>query len=87
MLIFPPTRSLARRMLAAKLIGSIENFGVRSFEATNAGRSATSYGSFVDPEAPRSGEPAGEVIDESEIEEWTRDIRPEDFGGKPGDRE
>lgn len=87
LLIFPPTRSLARRMLAAKLIGSIENFGVRSFEATNAGRSATSYGSFVDPEAPRSGEPAGEVIDASEIEEWTRDIRPEDFGGKPGDRE
>lgn len=91
-LIFPPTRSLARRMLAAKLVKSIENLGVRSFEATNASRSSTSYGSFVDPEGQRSDEPAGEVIEESEIEEWTRNIRPEDFGedstgGKPGDRE
>lgn len=86
-LIFPPTRSLVRKVLAVKLIRSVEDFGVRSFKATTAGRSTTSYGSFVDPEAPRSDEPAGEVIDESEIEEWTRDIRPEDFGGKPGDRE
>lgn len=98
LLIFPPTRALARRLLAAKLVRSIEDFGVRSFEATAPGRSTTTYGSFFDPQARRADAPAdgteatGEVIDEAEIEEWTRNIRPEDFGpgsadGKPGDRE
>lgn len=98
LLIFPPTRALARRVLAARLVKSIENLGVRSFEATNANRAATSYGSFFNPQGPQSGAQAdqttGEVIDESEIVEWTRNIRPEDFTGpenpenpdKPGEK-
>nr|WP_304503705.1 FxsA family protein [Corynebacterium lemuris] len=98
LLIFPPTRALARRVLAARLVKSIENLGVRSFEATNANRAATSYGSFFNPQGPQSGaqadQPTGEVIDESEIVEWTRNIRPEDFTGpenpenpdKPGEK-
>jgi UPF0716 protein FxsA len=96
LLIFPPTRALVRRVLAAKLVKSIEDLGVRSFEATNANRAATSYGSFFDPQGPppaaQADQSTGEVIDESEIAEWTRDIRPEDFTGpdspdKPGERE
>ena len=84
LLIFPPTRAVVRGILAKKLLKSIEDLGVRSFEATQAGRQGTSYGSFTDPFAPRTGQPdpsAGpaEVIDESEIEQWTKNIRPEDF--------
>lgn len=91
LLIFPPTRALARRVLAAKLVKSIEDLGVRSFEATNANRAATNYGSFFDPQGPQPERPTGEVIDESEIAEWTRNIRPEDFTGpdnpdKPGEK-
>lgn len=72
LLISSPTRAVARRILARRLMKSIENLGVRSYEATSARRQGTSYGSFGDPRS-------GEVIDESEIEDWTRDIRPEDF--------
>lgn len=71
LLIFPPVRGLIRGVLAKKLMASVEDLGVRAFDATNAGRPGTNYGSFSDPEA--------EVIDESEISEWTRDVRPEDF--------
>lgn len=96
LLIFPPTRALVRRILAVKMVRSIENLGVRSFEATNSHRAPTNYGSFFDRDAQHTGdqpaEVVDEVIDESEIAEWTRNIRPEDFGedstgGKPGDRE
>lgn len=89
LLIFPPTRALARRMVAARFVASIEEFGVRSFEVTNARRTPPSYGSFTDPDAPQTQpqpEPSHEVIDESEIEEWTRRVRPEDFGDAPEDR-
>lgn len=46
LVILPPTRRTIRRMLGRKLRGSIETMGVRSFEATNAYRQQTSYGSF-----------------------------------------
>ncbi len=80
-LILPPTRAVVRGILAKKLMRSIEDLGVRSFQATRAGRPGTSYGSFTDPFAPQPDPSDGpaEVIDESEIEQWTKDIRPEDF--------
>jgi len=81
--ILPPTRAVVRGLLARKLMKSIEDLGVRSFEATQAGRQGTSYGSFTDPAAPPADRPGptgpAEVIDEAEIEKWTKDIRPEDF--------
>lgn len=73
LLIFPPTRAVARGLAAKKLMNSIEDLGVRSYEATAARRPGTSYGSFAHPE---------QVIDEpdeSEIQDWTRNVRPEDF--------
>lgn len=73
LLIFPPTRAVARGLAAKKMMKSIEDLGVRSYEATAARRPGTSYGSFGDPE---------QVIDEpdeSEIQHWTRNVRPEDF--------
>lgn len=73
LLIFPPTRALARRVAAKKMMKSIEDLGVRSYEATASRRPGTSYGSFGDP---------SQVIDEaadSEIRDWSRDVRPEDF--------
>ncbi|AKK08748.1 FxsA family protein [Corynebacterium testudinoris] len=71
LLIFAPTRGLIRQVLAVKLVKTVEDLGVRSFEATNAGRAHTNYGSFG----------AGTVIDEEEIRGWTENIQPEDFGG------
>ncbi|GAB3708277.1 FxsA family protein [Corynebacterium nasicanis] len=73
LLILPPTRAVARRVAAKKMMKSIEDLGVRSYEATAARRPTTSYGSFGD---------GAQVIDEpadSEIQDWTRDVRPEDF--------
>ncbi|MDO5511159.1 FxsA family protein [Corynebacterium sp.] len=70
LLILPPTRALARRVAAKKMMKSIEDLGVRSYEATASRRPGTTYGSFGDPE---------QVIDEQEVRDWTRDVRPEDF--------
>lgn len=98
LLIFPPSRAIARKVLAKKLVKSVEDFGVRSFEATNAYRTGASYGTFGDPEGSPSGGGSdssgsrGTIIDEDEIDEWTRTLRPEDFrdpgddrGDTPGD--
>ncbi|ADL10494.1 FxsA family protein [Corynebacterium pseudotuberculosis] len=79
LLILPPTRALVRSLLAKGLRKKIEDMGVRSFEATNSYRQHASYGSF----SPHS------VIDhdqinEEEIHKWSRDIKPEDFGGPSG---
>lgn len=98
LLIFPPSRAIARKVLAKKLVKSVEDFGVRSFEATNAYRTGASYGTFGDPGGSPSGGGSdssgsrGTIIDEDEIDEWTRTLRPEDFrdpgddrGDTPGD--
>ena len=94
LLIFPPTRAIARKVLAKKLVRSVEDFGVRSFEATNAYRTGASYGTFGDPEGGSSGGTGGPggsgtrgtIIDEDEIDEWTRTMRPEDFRDPDDDR-
>ncbi|RNE49138.1 FxsA family protein [Corynebacterium alimapuense] len=85
-LIFPPTRALARTILAVKLIKSIEDLGVRTFEMTNAQRPQANYGSFQGGDA-EAWDPM--VIDEDELQEWTQRIRPEDFTGddKPGEKQ
>lgn len=72
LLMLPPTRAILRGMLAKKLRTKIEEVGVRSFEMTNQYRQQTSYGNF-----------GGTVIDdddEENIQKWTRNVRPEDFG-------
>lgn len=98
LLILPPTRALIRAGLAARLQKMVEDLGVRAFEATSAQRPHTRYGTFggFGPQGAtgaREGTHAPEteqdrvVIDEDEIREWTRDVRPEDFGGEEdGDR-
>lgn len=93
LLMFPPTRALFRRTLAKRVRTTIEDLGVRGFQAANGFRPQTSYGGFgaagTTPEQP--ARPI--VLDEEEIQEWTADLRPEDFGnprdGKtdPSDRE
>lgn len=67
LLILPPTRALVRRSLARKLRTRIEEAGMRGFQRANAYRQRTSYGSFA------------EVIDEDEVQQWSRNIKPEDF--------
>ncbi len=90
LLIFPPTRALIRAGLAAKLQSMIVDLGVRSFEVTNSFRPDAGYGSFGGgaPGAGADGADGQEphdpiVIDEEKIQEWTRDVRPEDFDGGP----
>ncbi|AKK05910.1 protein affecting phage T7 exclusion by the F plasmid [Corynebacterium mustelae] len=73
--IFPPTRAVVRTVLARKMRHSIENLGIRSFEMTNTYRQRTSYGSF----GTGSNQSNPIVIDEQEIRDWTKDVKPEDF--------
>lgn len=71
LLILPPTRALVRGMLAKKLRAKVENLGMKGFEQANRYRQQASYGTFTDPNKP--------VIDEDEIQDWTRNVKPEDF--------
>ncbi|MGD7001308.1 FxsA family protein [Corynebacterium halotolerans] len=80
LLIIPPTRAVVRGILARRFRRAIEDMGVRSFEMTNAYRQRASYGSFSDPNAPQGPEtPEHPVIDETEIQEWTSQLDPDDF--------
>lgn len=87
LLMIPPTRMLIRKTLAKRMRTAIENLGVKGFEAANGYRVQASYGEFGsfggfagpgDTSDKRADEPI--VIDEEEIQEWTSDLRPEDFG-------
>ena len=75
LLIIPPTRSVARRILARKIRTSIENLGARSFDTVNQFRQQTSYGSFVSDQEPEDRQPT-----DQEIQRWSNNVRPEDFG-------
>lgn len=87
LLMFPPTRAFIRRTLARRLRTAIEDLGVRGFQAANGFRPQTSYGGFAStgPTSEQAARPI--ILDEEEIQEWTSDLRPEDFGtprdGKP----
>lgn len=71
LLILSPIRALVRGMLAKKLRAKVEDLGMRGFQATNRYRQQTSYGSFRDDSKP--------VIDEEELKDWSKNVRPEDF--------
>lgn len=72
LLVLPPTRAALRTVLAKKLRAKIEDLGVKSFQMTNQYRQQTSYGNF-----------GGGVIDsEQDIQNWTQNLRPEDFSDK-----
>ena len=51
--------------------------GARSFARVYQSRPRTSYGSF-------GGQSAPIVVDESEIVEWSKSVKPEDFAGPRG---
>ncbi|WJZ02601.1 FxsA family protein [Corynebacterium freiburgense] len=74
LLIIPPTRAIARKVLAKKLRARIEEMGVRSFVATS--RYGNTYGSFIDAdtESPKQSNPT-----DQEIQVWADQARPEDF--------
>lgn len=82
-LLFGPTRELVRTSMAASLNKRVEQFGAQVYDAAGMRRRATSYGSFGS--GTGSTDVTGQVIDESEIEQWSRDAKPEDFGETPGD--
>ncbi|GAA4801234.1 phage T7 F exclusion suppressor FxsA [Corynebacterium canis] len=78
--ILPPTRAIARKILAKKLRARIEEMGVRSFVATS--RYGNTYGSFIDMESapsPQPPKPAEPNPTEEEIQTWADKARPEDF--------
>lgn len=95
LLIIPPTRAVVRTMLAKRLRNTIENLGVKGFQAVNGYRTQASYGNFgatfagatggTNANASTPSDPI--VVDEEEIQAWTSDLKPEDFGapGKKSD--
>ena len=76
-LIVPVTRAVVRRVVAKRLQERISVVGARSFERVYQSRPRTSYGSF-------GGQSAPIVVDESEIVEWSKSVKPEDFAGPRG---
>lgn len=90
LLMFPPTRMLFRRTLAKRLRQTIENLGVKGFEAANGYRAQASYGGFGAPFAGAQDQPENRtpiVLDEEQIQEWTADLKPEDFGAPKRDED
>ena len=83
LLIFAPTRSVIRSVLAASMFKKIENMGVRVYEASPMAQHRDTYGSFgaatAGPGAGSAGQ-SHEVIDEEELRDWTEHVKPEDFG-------
>ncbi|OFM31242.1 FxsA family protein [Corynebacterium sp. HMSC072A02] len=85
LLIFAPTRSIIRTLLAASMFKKIEDMGVRVYEASPMAQHRDSYGSFgtVGGSTASSGmDQSGqshEVLDEEEIRSWTQHVKPEDF--------
>ena len=77
MLIVPVTRAVVRRVVAKRLQERISVAGARSFARVYESRPRTSYGSF-------GGQSAPIVVDESEIVEWSKSVKPEDFAGPRG---
>ena len=90
LLILPPTRALLRTLLSVRLFKSVENMGVRFYDASPMSSQHDSYGSFGTFGAPTSGSntpqpsQSHEVIDEDEIRNWSESLSPEDFGGSDG---
>ena len=76
-LIVPVTRAVVRRVVAKQLQERISVAGARSFARVYQSRPRTSYGSF-------GGQSAPIVVDESEIVEWSKSVKPEDFAGPRG---
>ena len=65
LLVFRPTRELVRSSLARSWQKKIEDFGVKFYSSTPMSGYSPTYGSF---------------IDQDEIEQWSKEARPEDFG-------
>ena len=99
LLIFAPTRSLARTILAASMVRKIEHMGTRIFEASPMAQHHDSYGSFggFDGFKTNNGsnvrnpfqDGSAEVLDEEEIRKWSENLSPDDFtdggSGSAGD--
>lgn len=85
LLIFPPTRAIARRTLAKRVRVSMENFGVRSFERAAAYRPKANFGSFrsSDNASASGGSSAGQLTEDQrlneEIRRWSEQLSPADF--------
>lgn len=78
MLLLRPTRELVRKSMANSLRKRVEDFGVQVYDASPMKRRSTSYGTFGDGSTVIDAEP--DPSDE-DIATWSRDARPEDFGG------
>lgn len=96
LLIFPPTRAIFRTMATVSMFRSIENMGVKVYNASPMSKNSTSYGNFGGtgqgagfprsdfPRATTDPQEDNMVIDEEEIKRWSEGLDPDDFGGKGG---
>ena len=84
LLVFGPTRAIARRSMTKRARRGMEDLGARLYEATPMSQFTTSYGSFTNPNQPypQKGADADDVvIDADELEEWFRNS-----GNEPGEK-
>lgn len=75
LLVFGPTRGMARRAMTKRARRSMEDLGARIYAATPMSQFTTSYGSFTNPQQrahPEQNRSDDTVIDADELEQWYR---------------
>lgn len=72
LMVLPPTRTLMRRGLTARVRRSLERFGAQLFDASPMAQHRTSYGTFTPAPGEASRRTSHEVIDADELEQWYR---------------
>ncbi|APT84736.1 FxsA family protein [Corynebacterium aquilae] len=81
LLIFGPTRSIVRKIMARKIRQRIEVFGTHAYETAASYGTRANYGSFVVDEQPQQQpQPSDE-----DIETWSKNVDPQDFEDHPRD--
>lgn len=85
LLIFAPTRSLFRRVMAVSIYRKVEKMGTRIYEASPLSQQHDSYGNFGSFGQSSGQTGSHEVIDEDELRHWSENLEPDDFGPRSGD--
>ncbi|MBK4140917.1 FxsA family protein [Corynebacterium macginleyi] len=85
LLIFAPTRSLFRKVMAVSIYRKVEKMGARIYEASPMAQQHDSYGNFGSFGQSSGQNESHEVIDEEELRHWSENLKPDDFGPHSGD--
>lgn len=80
LLLVRPTRELVRKSMANSLRKRVEDFGVQVYDVSPMKRRSASYGSFAPGDVIDAEPDTAPAPSDEEIENWSRNARPEDFG-------